>query len=446
MAVRWRLHVIASPDRAACGRVYELSPGQWTLGRAPESSANILPIHDTTLSRCHARLDVQQGTERLQIRDLDSRNGTFCNGARIKTADLGHAGVMRVGATVLIVEADLGRRAPFEQPTADVPGQSEVARMIRGELDDAAADNLPALIQGDTGTGKEHAAMELHRRSGRRGRLVRFNVAAVPESLFEGELFGHVAGAFTGATAARPGRVRESQGGTLVLDEIGELPMVMQAKLLRMLEERTVRPVGANTDFPVDVRYVASTNADLQRLVNEGRFRRDLLARLRSHVVHLPPLCKRLPDLLDLADVVAPLADEKALRPSSWRQALPAEVLEILLRYQWPDNLRELRAVLRQAARRLAEGAEGLQVLPEALLVQMPPIGGPPDDVPRNPGRILQKDRPDASALYAMLAEYQGNIDQIAKATGRHRRQVYRWLTYAGIDETEVDRYRRGEL
>ena len=292
-----------------------------------------------------------------------SRNGTFHAGHRIASAIASHGAVLRWGKTVAVLEADLKRAGEFATPTADVPGRSELARMVRGNLALAADTALPVLLIGETGAGKEHAALDLHRRMGRRGPFVRLNVAAVPSNLVESELFGHVAGAFTGAGAARLGRVREAQGGTLVLDEIGELPSDMQPKLLRLLEEPRVRPVGGGSDVAVDVRFVASTNADLGGLVRSGRFRRDLYARLRGSEVHLPRLAERRADLLELADVGVTHPD------GPWRTRLTPQAAERLLLHGWPDNLRE----------------------------------------------------------------HDGNVSAIARRVGRHRRQVYRWLAYAGV-------------
>lgn len=280
--------------------------------------------------------------------------------------------------------------------------------------------------------GKEHAAMELHRRAQRRGPLVRFNVAVVSQNLFESELFGHVAGTFTGAGGARSGRIREAHNGTLVLDEIGELPEAMQPKLLRLLEEAKVRTVGGNADVTVDVGFIASTNADLDQLVRTGRFRRDLLARLRGNVVPLPRVADRLPDLLDLADAVA-----RADKP--WRDRLAADAVESLLLHGWPDNLRELRSVLSRAQLLAGTSVVGPRHLPETLRARMePPLA---EATP--PGMV--HDRPSAVQLRAWLREHGGNIDAVARHVNRHRRQIYRSLQDAGLGPEEIEASRTRE-
>lgn len=416
----WRLHLLASPDRRLAGTVLPLTEGTTDLGREGG-----IAVDDGLLSRRHLTLTVLG--DRVRVEDQGSRNGTFHAGRRIQGAWTSHGAVLRFGRSLAVLEADLQRAREFDPPTVDIPGRSELARVLRGELALASRSPLPVLLVGETGTGKEHAAHDLHRRLHRRGPLVRFNVAAVPHNLFESELFGHVAGAFTGAGAARLGRVREAHGGTLVLDEIGELPEVMQPKLLRMLEEGRVRPVGGNADVAVDVRFVASTNADLHQLMRQGRFRRDLLARLRGNEIHLPPLAERRTDLLDLADAVAPHPD------GPWRAHLSVQAAERLLLHPWTDNLRELRAVLLRA-HMLAGGAEvGTAHLP-AQLGQLPMAQ---DGEPEWP--VQAPTRPSATQLRAWLREHDGNIGAIAKRVGRHRRQVYRWLAYAGLGAPDLE-------
>lgn len=423
--LQWRLHVMATPDRARVRTSLCLQEGRTELGRE-----GCIAIEDSLLSRRHLSLTLAGG--RVRVEDCGSRNGTFQAGRRIQEAWLGHGAVLRFGSTIMVLEADLGRAVEFADPTDDVPGRSELARMLRAELDLAGRSRLPALLIGETGSGKEHAALEMHRRGGRPGPFVRFNVAAVSEPLFESELFGHVAGAFTGASAARLGRIREAAGGTLVLDEIGELPEAMQPKLLRLLEEGVVRPVGGHSDLRVDVRFVASTNANLDSLVRDGRFRRDLLARLRGSEVLLPRLADRPTDVLDLADAVAP----EPGRP--WRERLTAEATELLLLHPWPDNLRALRAALVRANLLAGHGLVGREHLPDALRALRQPAPEPSAAPPGN--------RPSAPQLRVWLDEHGGNVDAIARKVGRHRRQIYRWLQYAGLGQPELDASRQGPV
>lgn len=435
----WRLHVVGSPDPALCGRVLDLGLAGLQLGRVPNAEPSVA-IDDPVLSRTHAWLGSSSDGQKLQVRDLGSHNGTWVNGHREAFSVVASPVVVRIGGTVLVAAlepADSGT----DEPTPQVPGRSHQAWAIREALREGAASGEPVLLCGETGTGKEHAALALHALSKRRGKLVRVNVAAIPENLFESELFGHIAGSFTGATAARTGRVREAQGGTLVLDEIGDLSMAMQPKLLRLVEEGLVRPVGGSQDVAVDVQFVGSTNGDLAALVQTGQFRRDLLARFRIHVVVLPPLRERQADFLDLADAVVPIESE-AKSKRRWRDALSPETIEELLLHAWPDNLRELRSVLLRL-RRLA--VDPVPILPDELpgsfhaRSQLPPASS----VVAVPAvTTTHPQAPSRSELLQLLRDARGNVNEIARKTGRHRKQVYRWLDYARISRADLERYR----
>ncbi len=427
--LRWRLHVLCTPDDRWRGQVLELVPGTTTLGRQDVSWT----FADPSLSRQHARLQVAE--DGVWLVDDGSRNGTFIAGQRTQHAQLGDGAVLRLGATVLVLEADGGMARDRALPTANLPGQTEQARMMRFEIGVAAAQSLHVLLQGETGTGKEHAALEIHRLSERQGPVVRCNVAAVPPELFETELFGHVANAVPGLTGPRLGRVREAQNGTLLLDDIGELSLPLQAKLLRTLEERAVRPVGAIADVPVDVRFIASSSVDLQRLVDKGKFRRDLLARLRVSTVHMPPLSARRGDLLALADAVCPITARGV--PVPWATMLTPDAVQALLLYDWPDNLRMVRGCLTRAhalAQGERVGVEHLGPDVAAALTRVAPGAGV---------GTREAKRPSASRLRAAVAKFRGNVDTVARDFGVHRRQVYRWLDYAGIDQSELRAARR---
>lgn len=440
----WRLHVLATPDSRWLRAILTLR-GPYAqgllIGRVQNTQPSIL-LEDSTLSRRHVTISLT-GDGLLAVTDHGSSNGTFVDGQpveRDRQVAIGHGSVLRLGANVLVVERDFEERQDTGEPTAEVPGRSEKARELRGMLADAAGDLQPVLLHGETGTGKEYAAKALHVQSKRPGMLVRVNAAAIPESLFEAELFGHVAGAYTGATGPRAGRIREAQAGTLVLDEIGELPVQLQPKLLRVLEEKTLRPVGAAKDENVNVRFCASTNADLEQHVHNGRFRRDLLARFRTHVIELPPLRERRADLLPLADELLPLTDHHG-KPQSWSQVLHEETVEALLLYAWPENLRELLATLVGLKRRIGQGPLGIAALPTAIRLRTTPAG-PLDTVP-GIRSSQQLEAPDPATLRQVLTEERGVLENVARRYGRHRKQVYRWLDQAGIDQQELEKYRQ---
>ena len=451
---RWRLHLVASGDPAMVGAIVEVAPGETVVGRqlrsseAPGDSLRTLKLADAALSRRHVALRCDGSA--LEAVDLGSHNGTFLNGVGIEGHALASGDVVRAGDSVMVVELDPGTNAACDAPSAEVPGRSAMARALRAALSSAARDGLPVLVQGASGVGKEMAAAALHRTSGRRGALVRLNATAVPEALFESEMFGHVRGAFTGASAATPGRFREANGGTLVLDEIGDLPLAMQPKLLRVLEEGRLRPVGGSQDEIIDVKVVATTHVDLVAAVAAGRFRHDLLARLRGHEVTLPPLSARRADLLALADAVHKVAWGRA----SWGEALDADAVELLLLADWPDNLRSLRGLLARLAVGAAQPPIGVADLPvgpwsrkvavdgSAVAAANAKAGPTAATGETEPPRHVLSQAPPRAELEALLRRHGGQVQPVAAALGRDRRQVYRWLASVGLGEAEMAQIR----
>ncbi|HEY8430948.1 MAG TPA: sigma-54-dependent Fis family transcriptional regulator, partial [Sandaracinaceae bacterium] len=250
-------------------------------------------LRDPRASRRHAIFHPTKGPGVL-LEDVSS-NGTFVNGHRVAGSIVLQDGdVIRVGDSFLLV-----RFAPSEGGDAEVPqieGRHPAMRALRRTISSVAPTDAKVLIVGESGTGKELVARAIHERSARPGPFIAVNCGAIPESLAESQLFGHVAGAFTGAQAAHQGFVRAAHGGTLFLDEIGELSPVLQPKLLRVLEEGKVVPVGRTEPIDVDVRLVAATNRDLLQEVDEGRFRGDLYARIAGYVIHTLPLRERRED------------------------------------------------------------------------------------------------------------------------------------------------------
>ncbi len=238
-------------------------------------------------------------------------------------------------------------------PTIPVPmrfgmvGSSAGMRAVFDRIERVAPSHVPVLIQGETGTGKELVARALHDKSARRSKpFLAENCAAVPANLLESELFGHVRGSFTGAIADRPGHFVAADGGTVFLDEIGDMPLEMQSKLLRVLQEGEVRPVGSNKTQKVDVRVVAATNKDLPTMVRSRTFREDLYFRLNVVTIKLPPLRERPGDIPFLARALAAKAESEVGRKLELSEA----ALAALERWSWPGNVRELENVLRRAA------------------------------------------------------------------------------------------------
>jgi len=291
----------------------------------------------------------------------------------------------------------------------------------------AAQSDLTVLVLGETGVGKELVAAEIHRNSARRaGPFVRINCAALPASLVEAELFGHERGAFTGADRRRVGIIESAHGGTLLLDEVGELPAAVQAKLLRVLEERRLSRVGSTEEVRVDVRFVAATHRDLEAEVRRGAFREDLYFRLSAFVLEVPPLRERPRDLAPLA---AAFAQKSAARLGRPAPSLTPAFVEALRRYPWPGNVRELRNVIERAVV-LAEGsALGPEHLPERLGGDTPRTSAPPGELP---ARIDELER---QSLVEALRATNGNRTHAARHLGISRRALLYKLKKHGLGD-----------
>ncbi|HBS79915.1 MAG TPA: nitric oxide reductase transcriptional regulator NorR [Pseudomonas sp.] len=290
----------------------------------------------------------------------------------------------------------------------EILGQSAVIRELLRELEVVADSELPVLLLGETGVGKELFARWLHRHSRRRNKpLVLVNCAALPESLAESELFGHVKGAFSGATTDRPGRFDAANGGTLLLDEIGELPLGLQAKLLRVLQEQRVERLGGRREIELNVRIIAATNRDLQAEVAQGRFRADLMFRLDVLPLHISPLRERKEDVLPLARrFVAKYAPQEADE-----ELFTSDACRALLQHDWPGNARELENTVQRAL-----------VLRNGLFIQPQDLGlaAPPQAEVRSERLPLPAVESGKAALRASgkWAEYQHVIDTIRKFDG----------------------------
>jgi two-component system, NtrC family, response regulator AtoC len=296
-----------------------------------------------------------------------------------------------------IAMLDASRTTGFEE----LVGSSQAFVRALEAARRVAPTDVTVLIEGESGTGKELLAQAIHLRSARKnGPIVAVNCAAIPEGLLESELFGHERGAFTGAIRTRVGRFEIARGGTLLLDEIGDMPLAMQAKILRALEERKISRVGSERSIDVDVRIIAATNQTLSQLVDSGRFRADLFYRLRGIQLRLPPLRERLDDLPELIDAFLDRARRKLSRTST---TLSNEALQCLWTYAWPGNVRELKHVL-EGAVLLSDGV----ILPEHL----PPAIQTPAVQDRGPasGRTLDETMEDV--------ERQLIVDALGRANG----------------------------
>jgi DNA-binding NtrC family response regulator len=375
-----------------------------------------LAIDEPGISRRHARLTPR--ADGIEVVDLGSRNGTFVDGHPARATLARPGGLIRIGdALLLVVQFDEAWRAPERKgPLVGGPALAPVRRTV-GLV---GPTELPVLILGETGTGKDVVARLLHGASGRTGPFMAVNCAALPDHLVESELFGHARGAFTGADRERRGLLALTDGGTLFLDEIGELPLPAQAKLLRVLEDGVVRPVGGEKATKVQVRFVSATNRDLDRAVDEGRFRRDLYARLAAIELRLPPLRERREDLLGLIGFLLE-------RGGHGPMPLASDALEALLLHGWPSNVRELDNVVRGLA--LRGGPVALADLPHHLQAQL-----------RDARRIAEETRaapPEhdlRARVVAALEHHRGNVRQASTTLGVARGHMYRLLKRLALE------------
>jgi two-component system NtrC family response regulator/two-component system response regulator HydG len=286
-------------------------------------------------------------------------------------------------------------------------------RKLRAALDRLAGQDVSILIRGESGTGKELVARALHERGSRRKRrFVALNCGAIPESLIDSELFGHARGAFTGATTDRPGVFVEADGGTLFLDEIGDMPTAVQARLLRVLQEGEVRPVGGNGVRNVDVRVIAATHVDLTLAVEQGRFRQDLFYRLNVVVLSVPPLRERLDDLPMLAAHF--LRKHAGATPMS----LSPEALDAMMSYPWPGNVRELENAIERAVV-VCRGSEiGVEDLPPEVVGSERQAG----EAPVVPGATLAE--VERFTILSTLEHTGGSTSRAAEILGISTRTV----------------------
>lgn len=304
-------------------------------------------------------------------------------------------------------------------------GRSRGMRMVFKMIQKAAQSDAPVIIQGETGTGKELVAHAIHTLGKRHeGPYIQFNCAALNEALLESELFGHVKGAFTGATSHREGRFEAADGGDIFLDEIGDIPPSIQVKLLRTLESKQIERVGDNRPITVDVRIITATHRDLAQLVAEGRIREDFFFRINIIPINLPPLRERLDDLPLLVDH---FMQQLRIRSGKRLSGVSAETMELLARRPWPGNVRELRGVLEHAFVVAETGPITPAHLPAAM---KSPIGSPKArELPA--GSAAQEEK---AALLEALRKSRGNQTQAARLLGINRVTVWHRLKKYGID------------
>ncbi|MBW2527462.1 MAG: sigma 54-interacting transcriptional regulator [Deltaproteobacteria bacterium] len=430
-----------------------LSERRVLLGRGEDCDKQ-LPGRET--SRHHAEI-VRQGPI-VAVRDLGSTNGIHTNGARIEDGPLAAGDLLRLGEWIGLVVEATGEPQAARSPAFRTVGKRFFAGPALApclELAErVATSDLPVIVEGETGTGKEHLARAIHDWSGREGPLVALNCAAIPEALAEAELFGYARGAFTGAVRSSEGHLRAADGGTLLLDEVSELPLGAQAKLLRALELGEVMPLGETQPASTSARVIAATQQPLGDAVREGRFRADLLARLDGVTISLPPLRDRIPELGYLLDrLLAHHAGGAAMAPP-----VDARLVEALCLHDWPYNVRELDLLVRRLLalhghERRLERAH----LPASLLKGPPPSADEEEAVlaaaasaaQRTKGAGFKAKDPERDAeqlaqLLEALRRQRGNVSKAAAEVGLSRQRAYRLMEAAG--DVDLDKLRAPSL
>jgi transcriptional regulator with GAF, ATPase, and Fis domain len=433
--------------------VWLLDRERLVIGRDEAADVRI-PVN--AISRTHAEIDWEN--ERWVLRDLGSRNGTLLDGRRIEAVELEPSNEIRIGDAVLkFVDKHAEVYADYRLDGAMIRGAERrgqsASSLVGGyQMDRIAADllriaptPLSVMLLGESGTGKEVVARELHRLSNRKGSFCAVNCAAIPGTLLESELFGYKRGAFSGADRDKPGLIRTANEGTLLLDEIGDMPLEAQAKLLRVIQSKEVFPLGATTPERVDVRVVCATHRDLWRLQKSGNFREDLFARLNEYQLRLPPLRDRKEDIYVLIRAFLARHGRADLHPAFG-------FMIAALQYDWPYNVRELEACIKRCVA-LAEGpllteqllpapvVESMEEYGESLRGQPTPASGSlPPPAPHAVVPVAQSAMPTDVELRALLEQHAGNVAAVGRQLGKARMQVHRWMKRYGI---QVDDYRR---
>lgn len=390
------------------------------------SDAADLRINDKTISREHLTLTL--GPTGVVIRDEGSRNGTWLGTTRVRDVLLTADALLKIGGTTLAFQIDSGLSdIPIASRTqfGAAYGASPTMRHVFGVLERAAPEEITVLLEGESGVGKEVLARAIHDESPRKdGPFVPVDCGAIPPGLIESELFGHVKGAFTGASSDQIGMVEQANGGTLFLDEIGELPLDLQPKLLRVLEAREVKPVGSRETRKVNVRVVAATNRRLAEQVEAGEFREDLFYRLAVVRVMVPPLRDRSGDIETLATRMF----QRALKKDD--ALISPDVLAMLQSYRWPGNVRELRNVVERHALLGLNDRDGLfdGTTPETrgMRAELWTMGF-------HDARRALLDEFEKNYLTRILERAGGVVSKAAEMAGLARPSFYRMIDRLGI-------------
>jgi len=417
---RLSIAVSRGPD---AGKMFEPESGaSATVGTAADVDCILT---DPMVSRYH--LELLPNAEGILVRDLGSTNGTFAGGVRLREGIVGPGTSVRVGDSTLVLDAaraDASPEADVELPKM-VFVSAKLAAIAR-KVHLLAAGTTTVLVEGETGTGKELIARALHDLGPRaQAPFVTVDAAALPGTLLEAELFGHERGAFTGAARARPGAFERAHGGTIFLDEIGELPQAAQASLLGVLERRRFRRVGGDKEIAVDVRVVSATNRDLRAEVNKATFRPDLYFRLAGARVVLPPLRERPED-------VPVLLRHFALELTGTDLDISSQDLNALAAQHWPGNVRELRSVVERTIALGALGGGVAAMLEESAVPTTSPSGEAPVERYRD-AKAHAVEAFERSYLAMLIARANGNASEAARLAKMDRPYLLGLLRRYGL-------------
>src|SRR5687767_14461821 len=441
---RCRVEVVAGPD---AGLVRDIEASVIRIGAR---RGNDVQLTDSKVSGLHCEIRLDDRGYRL--RDLDSTNGTYVSQLRINDVYIQPGAQISCGSTRMKFDP-LGDSVEIELSDSDrfgsMIGRSVKMREMFARLEKLARTDTTVLVTGETGTGKELVAEALHDHSPReKGPFVVLDCGSIPPNLIESELFGHERGAFTGATQSYAGAFERAHGGTVFLDEIGELPLAMQPKLLRVLERKEVRRVGGAKTIEVDVRIVAATNRDLGVEVNRGRFREDLYYRLAVARVHVPALRDRKDDLPLLIEHIL------ATTPGGEAASITPETIDLMLKHDWPGNVRELRNVIERAVllSEAPDSEDPLRRTPAAssgAVKQEPSITSTPSQtatsadasmtVPVDVAIPFKNAKQNVISEFErryisrLLAQHDGNISAAARAAGIDRMSIHKMLHRLGL-------------
>ncbi len=433
---------LAGGARFSLAGVHEVRLGRGAAREVRRDTADgyttlSLRLPSRSMSSTHARLVRSQG--RWILEDASSRNGSFVNGRRVTGAVVGEGDVIEVGHSLLLLRAAMNMcEAPPDLDYAELETEQHGFRTLLPQIAEEMAalkrlapTRVPVLLLGDTGTGKEAIARGVHALSGRPGGLVPINCGALPASLVEAQLFGHVRGAFSGAIRDERGFIRSAHDGTLFLDEVGDLPRSSQTTLLRVLQDGEVTPVGTTRATKVDLRVVSATHRPLTG--DNAGFREDLFARLAGRTLRVLPLRERIEDIgLAIAHMLATHAPGGGQGVS-----LTPELGRLFLQHRWPLNFRELEQAICAALPLSDDGVLRCR--------HFPSLAPPEDPSPRVPTAAAEAGRESTGdeeerlriVVIAHMREQRGNVSAVARAMGKAPMQIHRWMKRFGIRANE---------